>query len=92
LYISNPQCSFGQRYRNSFKTLRIEDATRRLQKRPIFLTNGRDDRRDGVCISTVGVLHIVWTSLWGKTNEEETVDVMVECETRLYSDLLMLEE
>ena len=29
---------------------------------------------------------------WEKTNKEETVDVMVECETRLYSDLLMLEE
>jgi len=43
-------------------------------------------------MSTVGVLHIVRTSLWEKTNKEETVDVMVECETRLYSNLLMLEE
>lgn len=83
---------FGQRYRNSLKSLRIEDAIRRRQKRPIFLTNGRDDRRDGVCMSTVGVLHIVRTSLREKTNREETVDEMVEFETRLYSDLSMLEE
>jgi hypothetical protein len=53
---------FGQRYRNSnsrLMSLRIDDAVERLQKRPIFLTNGRDDRRDGVCMSTEGVLHNV---------------------------------